>query len=140
LSMVGAKYGWILNYDIATADYIHRVFAAIYVILTVIAIGYEVMRAVKRDDRRLPWFIIGRSGYQIFTFITTLIFIITGAIVWLCMDTNEAAAAFALFVHEKLTYFVIGSVIWHIYVKSHALVVKKRETTPIKKFVIQSLK
>lgn len=126
LAMAGATYGWMMNYDIASADYIHRVLAAIYVILTFIVISFEVIRGVKNDDKNLVWFVIGKSKYQLFTLITTLIFIITGVIIWVCMDTNIAAVAFALFIHEYLTYLVIASVIWHVYVKCHALVVKRK--------------
>jgi len=126
LSMVGAKFGWILNYDIASADYIHRALAAIYVVLTFIVVMFEVFRGIKNDDKKLAWLVIGKTKYQLFTFITTLIFILTGTIIWVCMDTNLAAAAFALFIHEKLTYLVVASVIWHIYVKCHALVVNKK--------------
>ena len=129
LSMVGAKYGWILNYDIASADYIHRMLAVIYVVLTFIVVAYEAIRGVNNDDRKLVWFVIGKTKYQLFTFVTTLIFIITGIIIWVCMDTNMAAVAFALFVHEWLTYLVVASVIWHIYVKCHALVVNKKTKT-----------
>lgn len=130
LAMVGAKYGWILQYELAKADYTHRVLAAVFVILTFISIGYEVYRALKSDEKKLTWFIIGKGGYQLFTLITTLIFIITGAIIWVCMDTNMAAVSFALYIHEKLTYVVVASVIWHIYQKCHALVwpAKKQET------------
>lgn len=128
LSMVGAKYGWILNYDISSADLIHRVLAAIFVVLTFISIGYEVIRGCKGDEKKLAWFIIGKCGYQAFTFITTLIFIITGVIIWVCMGVNSnlSAVAFSLFIHEKLTYIVIASLIWHVYVKCHALVLLKR--------------
>ena len=126
LAMVGARYGWIMNYDITSADLIHRVFAAIFVLLTFISITYEVIRGLRNDESKLAWFIIGKKGYQIFTFITTLIFIITGVIIWVCMDSNKQAAAFAMYIHEKLTYIVIVSVIWHIYEKSHALVISKK--------------
>lgn len=121
LAMVGAKYGWVLQYDIAKADYVHRVLSAIFVILTFVSIAYEVFRTVKDDEKKLTWFIFGKSGYQLFTLITTLIFIITGAIIWVCMDSNMAAVSFALYIHEKLTYIVVASVIWHIFVKCHAL-------------------
>lgn len=131
LSMVGAKYGWVLNYDIASADYVHRVLAAVYVLLTFISIAIEVVRGIKGDEKRLAWFMIGKSGYQLFTFITTLIFIITGVIIWVCMDSNMAAVSFSLYIHEKLTYIVVASVIWHVYVKCHALVWPKR--TDLKK-------
>lgn len=122
LAMVGANFGWIMNYDIALADYLHRVSAAVYVFLTFVSIVYEVIRGIRGEEKKLAWSIIGKStGYQIFSFITTLIFIITGTIIWICMDSNMAATAFALYIHEKLTYIVILSVIWHIYKKCHAL-------------------
>lgn len=121
IAMTGARYGWILNYNIATADLTHRVLAAVFVVLTFASILYEVVRTVQKDNKKLSWFIIGRSGYQLFTLITSLIFIITGAIIWVCMSSNMAATAFALYIHEKLTYIAVGSVIWHIYKKSHAL-------------------
>lgn len=127
LSMVGAKYGWVLNYDIASADYIHRLLAVLYVLFTFISIVYEVIRSAKKEEKKLVWFMIGKSGYQLFTYITTLIFIITGVVIWVCMDTNMAALSFSLYIHEKLTYIVSASVIWHIYVKCHALVIRKKE-------------
>lgn len=131
IAMIGAKYGWILNYNIAIADITHRVLAAIFVILTFTAIMYEVYRVLKKDERKEIWAIFGRSGYQLFTLITSLIFIITGALIWICMDTNMSATAFALYIHEVLTYIALGSVIWHIYKKCHALLwpVKKVNTS-----------
>lgn len=130
LTMVGAKYGWIMGYDIATADYVHRVMSVAYIILTAISIVYEIIRALKHENNKLHWFMIGKSGYQLFTYITTLIFIISGVIIWIQMDSNQAASAFALFVHEKLTYIAVASVIWHIYMKCHAFALKKK-TTPV---------
>lgn len=129
IAMVGPRYGWVLNYDIGAADISHRVLAAVFVILTFISIEYEVIRAIRNDTSRQAWFVIGKSGYQLFTYITTLIFIITGVIIWICMDANLAATAFALYIHEKLTYIVVLSVIWHVYVKCHALVWPKKVQT-----------
>lgn len=126
LTMVGADFSWIMNNDIASADIIHRVLAAIFVVLTLISIIHEVIRAFKNNDKKQAWMIIGKSGYQVFTFITTLIFIITGVIIWVCMDTNMAAVAFSLYIHEKLTYIVLGSLVWHIYEKCHALIWPKK--------------
>ena len=121
VSMIGAKYGWVLNYNISAADITHRVLAAVFVVLTFASILYEIVRALNNDEKKLIWFIFGKSGYQLFTLITTLIFIITGVIIWVCMDSNMAATAFALLVHEILTYIAIASVVWHVYKKSHAL-------------------
>ncbi len=124
-SMVGAKYGWLLSYNYALAINVHRVMAAIFVMLTFISIVYEIGRAVKKKTQKLPWFIIGRSGYQLFTFITTLILIITGAIIWVCSELDIKVATIALWIHEYISYLTLASVIWHIYKKSHALIVNK---------------
>lgn len=129
LAMTGARFAWILNYNIALADLVHRILAAIFVFLTFISIGYEMIRGFKHDEKKSAWMIIGKTGYQLFTFISTLIFIITGIIIWVCMDTNMAAVAFCLYIHEKLTYIVIISIIWHIYEKCHALIWPKKATT-----------
>lgn len=125
-SMVGAKYGWILNFDYATADLVHRIAAAFFVLLTFISIFFEVFRNIKNDTKKLAWFVIGRSGYQLFTLITTLILIITGAIIWICVEFNMAAVGFALITHEYISYLTLGSVIWHIYKKCHALLWPKK--------------
>jgi cytochrome b subunit of formate dehydrogenase len=121
IAMAGAKYGWVMQYDIAMADMVHRLAAVVYILLTVIVIVYEIVRILKRDTTKKPWLVFGPSGYGLFTFITTLIFIITGAIIWLMMDTQKPATALAMWIHDKLTYIAVASVIWHIYVKTHAL-------------------
>lgn len=132
-SMVGAKYGWILNFDFAMADYIHRIFAAIFVVLTLVSILYEIFRNVKNDTNKLPWFIFGRSGFQSFTFITTLILIVTGALIWICIEFDLKAIGFALLMHEYIAYLTLGSVIWHIYKKSHALIWPKSQEANTRK-------
>ena len=128
-SMVGAKFGWLLNFDYATADYVHRIAAAIFVVLTFISIFYEVYRNMKKDNKQLSWFVIGRSGYQLFTFITTLILIVTGAILWVCSEFNMKPVGFALLTHEYISYLTLASVIWHIYKKCHALVWPQKVVT-----------
>jgi cytochrome b subunit of formate dehydrogenase len=133
VAMIGAKYGWILNYNISAADITHRVLAAVFVLLTFASILYEIVRALNNDEKKLTWFIFGKSGYQLFTLITSLIFIITGVIIWVCMDSNMAATAFALLVHELLTYIAVASVIWHIYKKSHALLWPTKKANNVKR-------
>ena len=125
-SMVGAKYGWILNFNYTMADYVHRLGAAALVIVTFISIVYEIARKFKKDNKPLPWFIIGRSGYQLFTFIITLILIISGAIIWICLEFNMKSVAFAIIMHEYVSYIALASVIWHIYEKTHILMWPKK--------------
>ncbi|WP_310828738.1 cytochrome b/b6 domain-containing protein [Paenibacillus pedocola] len=127
IAMAGAKYGWVMQYDIATADVVHRVAAIVYVLLTLIVILYEIIRILRRDKTIKPWLVFGPSGYGLFTFITTLIFIITGAFIWLFMDSDKAGTALSLWIHEKLTYLAVASVIWHIYMKTHALMWPKKK-------------
>lgn len=119
-AMVSAKHGWLLNFDFALADYIHRIFAAFFVIITLVSIIYEIYQKVGPDEKRV-WFIFGKSGYQLFTFITALLFIVTGALIWVCMEFSMIAVGFALLVHEYISYIALAGVLWHIYQKSHAL-------------------
>ncbi len=127
-SMMGAKYGWLLNYDYALAIDIHRTMAAVFVLLTFLSIAFEIVRTVRKKTQKLPWFIFGRSGYQLFTFITALILIITGAIVWACSELEIETAAIALMFHEYVSYLTLASVIWHIYIKSHALITNRAKS------------
>lgn len=124
--MVSAKHGWLLNFDFATADYIHRISAAVFVILTFICIFYEVFRNIKNDTKNLTWLVIGRSGYKLFTFLTTLILIITGVLIWNSAELEMAVVGFAHIIHEYISYIALGSVIWHIYMKCHALIWPKK--------------
>lgn len=125
-AMTGANYGWLLNFDIASADYVHRVTAALFVILTLVSIIYEIVRAIRSDEKKLAWGIIGRTGYQLFIFITTLLFIITGALIWFCMEFDMSFISFPLIIHEYLSYIVLASIIWHIYMKCYILLLPKK--------------
>ncbi|MFZ5353714.1 MAG: hypothetical protein ACOZCL_13470 [Bacillota bacterium] len=125
-AMVGAKYGWLLNFNYGTADYVHRLSAAIFVLITFISVWYEVYRVIRRDDKYLAWLIIGRSGYQLFTFIVTLILIITGALIWICAELEMTIIGFAILVHEYISYVALASIIWHIYMKCHVLIWTKK--------------
>lgn len=125
-AMVGAKYGWLLNFNYGMADYVHRLSAMVFVVITFISIFYEVYRNFKNQDKHLAWFIIGRSGYQLFTFITSLILIVTGALIWICDALDITSVGFALFIHEYISYIALASVIWHIYKKCHALIWPKK--------------
>ena len=125
-AMTGANYGWLLNFDIASADYVHRVTSAIFVILTLISIIYEVGRGIRNDGKKLFWGIIGKKGYQLFIFITTLLFIITGALIWFCMEFDMTFISFPLLIHEYLSFVVLASIIWHMYMKCYILLWPKK--------------
>lgn len=131
--MVSAKNGWIVNFDYVLADYIHRTFAAVFVIMTLISVFYEIYRSIKNRKDKLPWYIIGRNGYQLFTFITTLLLIITGALIWICAELNMSLVAFVLSVHEYISYLTLASVIWHIYKKCHALIWPQKKQESLKR-------
>jgi cytochrome b subunit of formate dehydrogenase len=127
-SMVSAKFGWILNFNFVAADLVHRINAAAFVIITFISVVYEIIRKVKKNDRPQPWFIIGSSGYQLFTLITNMLLIISGVIIWICMEVDKKDVAFALLVHEYISYVALASVVWHIFKKTHILTWPKNKT------------
>ncbi len=120
-AMIGAKFGWILNFNFTMADTVHRFSASAFVIITFIAVIHEIIRKIKKDNRPQPWNIIGRSGYQLFNFIITLLLILSGVLIWICMEFNEKAVAFALLIHENISYLSLISIIWHIFKKTHIL-------------------
>lgn len=126
-SMISAKFGWILNFNFTTADMVHRINAAAFVLITFISVVYEIIRKAKKDNRALPWFIIGRSGYQLFNLVITLLLILSGALIWICMEINVEAVAFALLIHEYISYLALASVIWHIFKKTHILLWPKNK-------------
>ena len=121
-SMVSAKHGWLLDFNYATADYVHRTAAVAFVIVMLISIIHEIYREIINNNKQLGWFIIGRTGYQLFTFIMSLILIITGVIIWICMEFNIKAVAFSMLIHEYASYVALASLIWHIYKKAHILI------------------
>jgi Cytochrome b subunit of formate dehydrogenase len=127
-SMVSAKFGWILNFNFVTADIVHRINAAAFVFITFISVIYEIIRKVKKDDRKQPWFIIGRSGYQLFTLIISMLLIVSGAVIWICMEVDKKDVAFALLVHEYISYVALASVVWHIFIKTHILAWPQKKT------------
>lgn len=128
VAMIGARFGWILEYNIALADYSHRIAAVIYINLAVVAIGYEVRRIWRQESANDSLYgIFGRKGYGFFTLLTTLLFILSGVILWKSHHDNMPAVAFAMFVHEQLTYIVMASVIWHVYQKANALLWPKQK-------------
>lgn len=119
-TLMGPRYGWILNYALATADYLHRTMAAVLTILLASAIALEIFK-ILFNVKVTVWMIVGTGSYQIFTLITTLLLIISGLFIWICMEWSMSALAFALMVHEIVSFLVAGSLIWHIYQKAHTL-------------------
>lgn len=125
-AMIGANYGWLLNFHLSTADYVHRFSAALFVILTFLSIFYEIIRGIMDNKKKLAWFIIGKRGYSLFTFIMTLLLIITGALIWFCMEYEMSFITFPLLIHEYASYIFLASIIWHIYKKCHILLWPKK--------------
>ncbi len=119
--LTGAKFGWLMNYNLPQADFIHRTFAVLFTLLTIIAVGMEIFR-IASGAKRMVWLIVGKSGFQLFTLLISLVFIITGVLVWTCNEYSKAAMVFAYQTHELAAYVIAGAVIWHIYKKAHALI------------------
>ena len=118
--LTGAKFGWMMNYALPAADFIHRTFALVFVILTLVAIVVEIHRCLTHGHR-MPWLIIGNTGFQLFTLLTALVFIITGLFIWTCNEYSKAVMVFAYTAHEIMAYVISFAVICHVYKKAHAL-------------------
>lgn len=124
-TLMGARYGWILNYDLAAADYLHRTMAALFTLLLAVAIILEIFK-VLFNIKVTVWMMVGRGPYQIFTLITTLLLIISGLYIWICMEWSMQALAFNLIVHELASFLATGSIIWHIYQKAYVLILNNK--------------
>jgi len=106
---------------------IHWLYAIIWALLAIS--GFTMISA------KFGWIlmIIGRSGYQLFNPIITLLLILSGVLIWICMEFNQKAVAFALLVHEYISYLSLVSVIWHIFDKVHILIWPKSKANQDKK-------
>lgn len=132
IAMIGARFGWILDYNIALADYTHRLGAALFMGIACLAILQEIWLLFKGEaNQRLVWGIFGKQGYGFFNLFTTLVLILTGLILWRSHHANMTAVAFSMFVHEQLTYIVAAGVIWHIYQKAHTLILPKQNASTL---------
>lgn len=120
LTLMGAKFGWITNYNVALSDYIHRTLAAAFVILTFIAIIMEAYR-IGNHSKPMPWLFIKKTSVGIFTLISVLLFTLSGIFLWICIGFSHSTIAFAFMVHDLLTFIWVPVVIWHIFDKAHGL-------------------
>ena len=119
-ALMGARYGWVMNYALSVADYLHRTLAALYVILLATAVLLEILRILIGLKVSI-WMMIGTKPYQVFTLITTLLLIISGLMIWVCMEWMITAVTFSMIVHEIVSFLALGSIIWHLYEKAHSL-------------------
>lgn len=121
LTLMGAKFGWIMNYQVALADYLHRTLAALWLILTFAAMITETVRINSSSNYPMPWLVTKKSIMGIYVILITLLFAISGTFLWLCMEFSHKVLAFALVTHDLLTLVSTAVIIWHIYDKAHGL-------------------
>jgi len=121
MALMGAKYGWLMNYQLPLADYLHRTLAAALVILTLISIGVEAGRLSKKTPKVMPWLVINKSLLGIFNLAATLLFVLSGIFLWICIEFSHSTIAFAYVIHDLVTFISMPVVIWHIYDKAYAL-------------------
>lgn len=121
VAMIGAKYGWVMNYNITLADYLHRTTAALWTILFLVAVVVEIYQRITGQKKYSLWLIVGPKDFQLFTLFSSLVFLITGLYIWVGHGHEIAGFTFNLWLHEVFTYLGLGSVIWHLYDKSHSL-------------------
>ncbi|HEX3032287.1 MAG TPA: hypothetical protein VHS59_08605 [Bacillota bacterium] len=120
-ALTGAKFGWLMNYNLPQADFIHRTFAVVFTFLTIVAVGMEIFR-IATGGKAMVWLIVGKSGFQLFTLLISLVFIITGVFIWTCNEYSKAAMVFGYETHELAAFVIAGALIWHLYKKAHALI------------------
>lgn len=123
LSLLGPKFGWVLDYNLGLADYLHRTLAVVFTVLTLVEIILELKRILLAGAKKEPWLVVGKKGFALITFIGSMLFIITGVLMWLCIEDNHALLALATIIHEMVAYAMIIGMIWHLYDKSHILMV-----------------
>lgn len=127
LTLLGPKYGWILNYNLGLADYLHRTLSVTFTILTFIEIVLEIRRIIWHGARKEAWLVMGKHGFALITFITSQLFIISGMLLWLCIEDNHVLLALASIVHEMVAFAMIIGMVWHLWDKSHVLIVGGRK-------------
>ena len=125
LTLLGPKYGWITNYNMGVADYLHRTLAVFFTFLTLSEVMLEIRRIIKKDDAMDHWLVIGKKGFGLLNLIVANVLIITGVLVWICAEYDHAITALAVTMHESATFIMIFFVVWHIYEKSHILILGK---------------
>lgn len=123
VAMMGPRYGWIMNYNLALADYLHRTMAVVFTMILLIEVVLEIVRITLKKSKKEPWIIVKKNGFGLFTFITAQLLIISGLYLLHCMEQNHATLAFASIIHETITFAVVIGMVWHIYEKSHLLTI-----------------
>lgn len=122
IALLGPKYGWALDYNLALADYLHRTLAPVLTVLFFAEIVLEIRRLLTLNGKSEPWLVVGKSGFAVITFAATFLLIISGLLIWVCVEDNHAVVAFASVIHETVTFGMTFGLIWHIYDKSHVLI------------------
>lgn len=120
-TLMGAKFGWLMDYSLALADYLHRVLAAAFVVLTLVAIVLEAVRMSKKKKAPVGWLIINKSAMGIFTLVVTLMLTLSGIYLLICMEFSHKLLAFAYLIHDLATFLAVPVLIWHIYDKAYGL-------------------
>lgn len=127
IALLGPKYGWILNYNLGLADYLHRTLAVTFTFLTFVEIVLELKRILWHKSKKEPWLVVGKKSFALVNYIAAQLFIITGVLLWLCVEDNHALLALASTLHEMVAYAMVIGMVWHLYDKSHVLIVGGRK-------------
>lgn len=123
VAMIGPRFGWVMNYNLALADYLHRTMAVVFTMILLIEAVLEIVRITLKGSKKEPWLIVNKKGFGLFTFITAQMLIISGLYLLHCMEQSHAALAFALIIHESITFAMVIGMVWHLYEKSHLLTI-----------------
>lgn len=120
-AMMGARFGWMFGYELELADFVHRIVSVLFLFLVVLVVIYQIVRLVKERSVKTVWSPIGKTGFAGFTFLTTLLIILSGVLLWFHPNIPYLYGTFGFIIHEWIAVLSIGSVVWHIYKKRHIL-------------------
>ncbi len=131
-AMMGARFGWMFGYKFELADFVHRIMGVLFLFLVLLVVVYMIRRLVQERTVKTTWSPIGKKGFAAFTFLTTLLIILSGVLLWFHPNIPYLYGTFGFIIHEVAALLSIGSVVWHIYKKRYILRDISKKTKRVK--------
>lgn len=129
MTIVGARFSWILGNHYALADITHRVVGVFWVLWVLVAVLYEIRQTLNAPRSKRTWLPIGRKGFARFNLSVFLLLILSGFLLWFMPAVPFIYAVFGFVVHEFFAFLILFVIVWHIIRKRHIFrlpLVKKR--------------
>ncbi|MFD2922813.1 cytochrome b/b6 domain-containing protein [Halobacillus naozhouensis] len=114
MSIVGAKFSWILGNHFALADITHRVVGVFWVLWVFIAVLYEIRQVLNDPASKRTWLPIGKKGFARFNLLFSLLMILSGFLLWFMPSVPFTYAVFGFVVHEFFAFLILFVIVCHI--------------------------